>query len=521
MAESKFDKPNRGLDESAESVSRRGVLLGAGALALSSAVGCGDSNQLSTSTSGVGGFISGAGGSGGQGAATSSSGTGGQGGQAGGAGGTGGQGGSGGGATSCTDSGGLSAEELLAPIETIVVLCMENRSFDHYFGSLSLVEGKVVNGLTGNEVNPDPDGNPVPIHLLQDFTVDDPPHDWNSSHEQWNNGNNDGFVIAHAGNSQNDVMGYHVREQLQTFYTLADSYTLCDQWYASVMGPTWPNRFYLHGATSKGQKSNLPVVGFKSIFQLLNDAGISHKNYYHDVAWASGGYGKLTGLSKIENFFEAAANGTLPQYCLIDPHFFGNGANDDHPDHDIQLGQALIASVYAALAQSPQWNKILFVITYDEHGGFFDHVAPPVTTDDDPDFTQLGFRVPGLVAGPFVRKGCFVSTPFDHVSVLRTLQRRFNLPSLNDRMSQTNDLSSCIDPAFIQNPQPPTMLPKVKVSISRVFRKEPRKISQKELWAMAEAGLIAPWLDRRSESDAITRRVLDYGVQLGAVELVD
>jgi len=433
-----------------------------------------------------------------------------------GSGGTGGVGGGG----SCSGDGGLSPEELLAPIETIVVLCMENRSFDHYLGSLQLIEGKAVDGLNGLESNPDPDGLPVLVHPLDDFTVDDPPHGWDAAHDQWNAGQNNGFVTAHAGATQDDVMGYHVRSQLPATYALADAFTVCDRWFASVLGPTWPNRYYLHGATSKGQTGNSPVFGFKSVFEVLDDAGVSHKNYYHDVAWATGAYFKLDGLGTIESFFTAAQNGTLPSFCLIDPQFFGNGANDDHPDHDIQLGQALIASVYEALAQSPQWGKTLFVITYDEHGGFFDHVAPPTTVDGDADFEQLGFRVPALVAGPFVRKGCVVSTTFDHVAVLKTLARRFGLPSLNARMDAANDLSSCIDPAYLANPQPPAVLPPVPVSLSRVFRHPPRRVSQPELWTMAELGLIPSRLDRRAEGDAIARRVLDHGVRLGAVRLV-
>ena len=511
------------------------MLLGAGAAAVAAAVGCGDSSSQTTGT-GTGGDTTGVGGSGGDpstggggagagagggsGGAGAAGGNGGAGGGVGGNGGVGGAGGAGGGGPSCSGDGGLSAEELLAPIETIVVLCMENRSFDHYLGALSLLEGKAVDGLLGAESNPDPNGNAIGIHLLEDFTVEDPPHGWDACHEQWNGGQNDGFVIAHAGPDQEDVMGYHVRDQIKTHYGLADAYTVCDRWFASVMGPTWPNRFYLHGATSKGQKGNLPVLGFKSFFQVMSDAGLSHTNYYHDVAWASGAYFKLSGLAGIEKFFEHAASGDLPNFVVIDPQFFGNGANDDHPDHDIQLGQALIASVYEALAQSPQWGKCLFVVTYDEHGGFFDHVPPPTTTDDHAGFEQLGFRVPAVVAGPFVRKGCVVSTTFDHVSVIRTVQRRFNLPSLNARMDATNDLSSCIDPAYLASPQPPAVLPPVPVSMSRVFRKEPRKISQKELWAMAESGLVAPWLDRRAEGDEITRRVLSHGVRLGAVKLL-
>ena len=511
------DPSNPGAPAPSAAVGRRHVLQGIGAAAVTAVAGCGGNGTQGTSTSGGSGFITGAGG------ASSASSTGAGAGGAGGEGGTGGQGGAGGeggGEPACPDSGGLSPEELLAPIETIVVLCMENRSFDHYFGSLSLLEGKVTDGLTGAESNPDPDGAPVGIFQLEDTTVADPPHGWGDAHTQWNGGKNDGFVIAHAGDDEKDVMGYHVRGQLPAMYALADAFTLCDRWFSSVMGPTWPNRFYLHGATSKGQKQNLPVFGFKSIFEACEDAGITHKNYYHDVAWCSGAYFKLGGLAKIESFFEDAAAGELPQVVYIDPHFFGNGPNDDHPDHDIAMGQALIASVYAALAQSPQWNEVLLVITYDEHGGFFDHVPPPTTADGDPDFEQLGFRVPAVVAGPYVKSGCVDSTTFEHVSVLRTIQRRFGLAPFNARMEAANDLSSCIDPGALSSPKPPATLPLVKVPVSRVFASRPQRSTHAEIWAAAESGAIPAHLDRRSEGDAIAKRVLEYGVRLGAVKLV-
>lgn len=509
------DPSNPVAPSSPAAVGRRHVLQGISAAAVAAVAGCGG-GATGASTSGSTGFITGAGG------ASTSSGTGGQGGAGGegGAGGGGGAGGAGGGEQDCTDTGGLSPDELLAPIKTIVVLCMENRSFDHYFGSLSLLEGKVVDGLSGTEQNPAPDGSPVGVFKLDDLTVADPPHGWDAAHDQWNAGKNDGFVIAHAGDDEQDVMGYHVREQLPAMYALADAFTLCDRWFSSVMGPTWPNRFYLHGATSKGQKANLPVIGFQSIFEACDDAGITHKNYYHDIAWCSGAYFKLGGLAKIESFFEDAAAGELPQVVYIDPHFFGNGANDDHPDHDVAMGQALIASVYAALAQSPQWNELLFVITYDEHGGFFDHVPPPTTEDGDAEFQQLGFRVPAVVVGPHVRRGCVVGTTFEHVSVLRTIQRRFGLDPLNARMEAAADLSSCIDPSFLGSPQPPATLPLVKVPMSRVFAPRALPSTHPEMWAAAESGAFPRHLDRRAEGDAIAKRVLEYGARLGAVKLL-
>lgn len=482
-------------------LTRRDVLVGLGAAISSAAVGCGSESGAAQGPGGVGG-------GGGQGGA-------------GGEGGGGGQGGAGGAdpGLSCTDDGGLSPEELLASIDTFVILCMENRSFDHYLGSLRMLEGRDVLGLDGDETNPAPDGSLVKVWNLLDFTPEDPPHGWEEAHAQWNGGKNDGFVKAHAGASQNDVMGYHVRSQIPITYALADGYAVCDRWFSSVMGPTWPNRFYLLGGTSKGQKSNLPVTGFTSITSVLDDAGISNRIYYHDAAWATGAYFKFSGLSKIEEFFADAAAGTLPQVCFIDPQFFGGTANDDHPDHDVQLGQALIASVHAALAQSPQWSRAMLIVTYDENGGFYDHVSPPTTADDDLDFQQLGFRVPGIVAGPFARKGCAVHTQFEHTSVIRTLCRRFGFTPMNKRIAAANDLSSCIQPAYLAAPQSPIVLPPVEVSLSALRARKDRGMTHPELRQMLKSGAIPRHLDRRAEGPEITRRVLEAGRKLGAVRI--
>jgi phospholipase C len=166
-----------------------------------------------------------------------------------------------------------SPEVMLAGIDTFVVLMMENRSFDHYLGALRLVEGRDdVDGLTGSESNPAPSGPAVLVHRLDDFTPDDPAHDWDACHGQWNLGANDGFVMEHAGASQADVMGYHVREDLGDLRVRRRQRHLRS--LARVGdGPTWPNRFYLHGASSNGIQSNLPAFGFRSIFDASTTPG--------------------------------------------------------------------------------------------------------------------------------------------------------------------------------------------------------------------------------------------------------
>lgn len=508
MARTPDDAPRLWLPPSSRNliVSRRNMLQGIGAAIGAATVGCGGAGDDPGFKDGPGGGVINPGSTGAGSNGSDSNGS--------------GSTGSGSVPDMCSGNGGLTPEELLAPIDTIVILCMENRSFDHYLGALSLEEKRAVDGLTGAEWNPDPKGIKVPVFHMTNLAVESPPHDWDPVHQQWNMGKNDQFVIASAGPHQQEVMGYYTRTEIPTYYALSDAYTVCDRYFCSLLGPTWPNRFFLHGASSHGVTTNVPVVGFTSIFDQLDGAGVESRNYYGDVPWCTGAYGRLKGLSGIETFFEHAAAGTLPKVSIIDPTFFGQGANDDHPDHDVKLGEALIASVYAALAASPQWGRCLFVLTYDEHGGFFDHVPPPPTVDGDPAFAQLGFRVPTIVAGPFARKGCVVSTQLEHVSILRTLARRFKLPSLNARVDATEDLSSCIDPKFLDNPQAATKLPRVRVPLKKVRASRPAGISQPEMWAAAESGRI-PWqLDRRAHSLAIAERILAHGERLGAIEIV-
>jgi len=425
----------------------------------------------------------------------------------------------------CTATSSMTPKQLLSHIETVVVLCMENRSFDHYLGSLRLLEGRMdVDGLTGSETNTSTGNIVVPVHRLEDFTPEDPPHGWDACHGQWNNGANDGFVREHEGASEADVMGYHDRSQLPVTYALADAGTVCNRWFAGCLGPTWPNRFYLHGATSRGVKSNLPAIGYTSIFQRLADANVEATNYFSDVAWATGGYGKLNGLATIERFFEDAQAGNLPPFAIIDPAFSGGGANDDHPDHDVRLGQALISSVALALGQSPQWNRCLLLVTYDEHGGFYDHVPPASTNDSNSDFRRTGFRVPSIVIGPTVRRGCAINDVLEHSSVSATMARKYDLQPMNTRAEQAGDLSVCIDPARINNPLPPPTIPMMRYSLGELARRQELarrsgRISHPEIMRAIDAVRPPRALDRRGDTDAIARRVLAWGERLGAVQL--
>jgi phospholipase C len=351
---------------------------------------------------------------------------------------------------------------------------MENRSFDHYFGALSLIERLPVDGLSGSESNLTLAGDPIAVFNTSLWVhQEDPPHGWTSSHAQFNAGANDGFVrqhqLSHGSQEVAEVMSYYLREQLPVYHALVDEYQLCDRWFCSVMGPTWPNRFHLHCATSDGMQSNNPISGVASIYDQLIDAGISCRYYASGLPFVLTYGTQLTEphVKLLQDFFTDADNGELPSFSILDPVLTAGATigNDDHPPADVRDGQAFIASIYDALAASPQWDRCLLVVIYDEHGGFYDHVPPPQTFEPNhPGFEQLGFRVPAMVVGPQVRSGCVNGTVFDHVSVAATVAKRWGLPPLNERVAATADLSSCIDPALIDQPRPPISLPRVLVA---------------------------------------------------------
>ena len=222
-------------------------------------------------------------------------------------------------------------------------------------------------------------------------------------------------------------MQYLLREHVPTSYALADAYTLCNRWFCSVLGPTYPNRYYWHSAQSNGIMDNtIPATIWTNLYDRLNAAGVDWTYYYGDVPvlslLGSAGDGHI---KRFKDFATDCAAGTLPPVVYIDPSF---SLNDDHPPHHLSMGQQLIGAVYTALATSPQWKNILFCLTYDENGGFFDHVAPPTAADDlaAQGFDQLGFRVPTVVMGPYVKQGVS-SVVYDHTSVLRHIENMFGL----------------------------------------------------------------------------------------------
>jgi phospholipase C len=427
-------------------------------------------------------------------------------------------------------AGAIRTQPLLADIEAMVVVMMENRSFDHHLGALrgdsSFPSAGVVDGLRGDESNPDEEGRPVPVWRLAGQPPFEPGHRWDQAHQAFAGGRNDGFVLANDGRERAQVMGYHDRETLPIQYALADQFTVCDRWFSSVMGPTWPNRFCLHATTAEGRRSNRPIGlgGPATIWERMGDRCQETRNYFAGPApWYAAAFpakafsgNDAVVAATLEEFFRDARTGNLPPFSVIDPDFF---SNDGHPHHDLALSEIFLSSVYRALADSPQWPRTLLVVTYDEHGGYFDHQPPPLTVDPRPDFRQLGFRVPALVIGPTVWQGRVVSTPFEHVSVAATLRARFGIESLGPRMDATADLSSCIDPARAARPAPPAALPLIQITAAQNRAALAQPTSQRELADAVDGHHVPEWLvDPRSREERL-RSWFRHAQELAAVRV--
>jgi phospholipase C len=395
----------------------------------------------------------------------------------------------------------------LAQIDHIVVVMLENRSFDHMLGYLSLPaalggkERSDIDGLRG----PDQDynlhaGQRYPIHHLDrtqfDGEAEDPDHSGESVDEQLSGGGQ-GFVENFARISAARakrlnvpvpdpglVIGYYTSEDLPVYDHLAAEYCVVDRWFSSVPGATWPNRLYAMcgqaDPASGRDDASPPIYALPTFVRYLDEGGIDWRWYSYDPGTLRAadpeyrlshhdrfGYVDQRKLSIREeevgrlvekgSFLDDVAADHLPAVSWIDPHFkdlrvLGPDSNDDHPPSDVIAGQDLILTIYHALSSNAAtWPKTLLIITYDEHGGFYDHVAPPPATDDHPDFRRHGVRVPALLVSPLVKPGSTSTSLlgpdfyFDHTSIMKTIFTRFcqkegQIPALTARAAAANHL---------------------------------------------------------------------------------
>lgn len=352
------------------------------------------------------------------------------------------------------------------PIQHIVVLMLENQSFDRMLGCLKSVYASV-EGVDSDapQFNPDfPVTNP-PISqtgTTSDGVNPDPNHGVDSVLRQID-GPCQGFVSDYAqaypqttAEQRQEIMAYYNLGSLPVIHAMARSFGVCDHWFASVPGPTWTNRFFVHSGTSLGwvkmpngmHDPNIHFWDQTTVYDRLSEKGISWKIYYHDFPHSLLLVHQLEhpfSYSRMEGFFQDAKcpASKFPQYSFIEPAYFEPEENDQHPPTSVTKGEALLAQVYNALrANSELWSCTLLVVIYDEHGGFYDHVSPPLAVPPDGHteeytFDRLGVRVPAILVSPWARAGV-ISTVLDHTSLLKYVTEKWNLGSLGERTAAAN-----------------------------------------------------------------------------------
>jgi phospholipase C len=389
----------------------------------------------------------------------------------------------------------------LSAINHIVVLMLENRSFDHMLGFLYTDAGNVspagqpFEGLKGTESNPGVGGTqPVAVFKIQPAAAStyympgaDPGEGYTATNSQLFGSNtaptppvatNQGFISnfsytlgweakenysIFAGTVANDIMGMHTTQTLPVLSALAQGFAVCDYWYGSVPTETLPNRAFLHTGTSQGHMDDKTTsYTAPTIYPALTTQNVSWKIYGYDAdPLTRHTFTDLTSLAEsyfgeFSNFQSDAASGSLPSYSFLEPSW-GSTGNSQHPNYDVALGEQFLHDVYYALRNGPAWNQTLLIVTYDEHGGCYDHVPPPsgaIPPDSTAgeygfDFTRFGPRVPTLLISPLIPAGTVFrvpggSMPFDHTSILKTVEQRWNVPALTARDAAAPDVGAVL-----------------------------------------------------------------------------
>ncbi len=439
------------------------------------------------------------------------------------------------------------ATDCLPEIEHIVVLMMENHSYDNYLGTLARGDGftMVHDAPIDPHDNRRSDGEPVPLHHLaktvQRTAI--PSQSWDASHLQWNEGVMNGFprsverVEPTRASEADMAMGYWTESDLPFYHSLASTFPLATRWFSSCLGPTFPNRRFLIAGTANGLIDDRmtscydePPAG--TIFDMLTAHGISWANYHNKPRWRTlakslfgrGGHrlgrralpflagifpilkrfatgefqfcadlfpreilGTYNHAPSLDSFFKAAANGTLPSISFVDPDY---GSFSEENPQDVRRGEGFAAEVVKSVMGGKGWPKTLLIWLYDEHGGYYDHVAPPeaVAPDDVPGtnlperfpwlrripflrhdlaqydvtdagprtYDRYGFRVPAVIISPYAKRDYVTDTVFDHTSILKLIELKWNLPSLTRRDQAARSPLEALDftspPAFLNPP---------------------------------------------------------------------
>ncbi|WP_442544562.1 alkaline phosphatase family protein [Arthrobacter sp. KN11-1C] len=343
-------------------------------------------------------------------------------------------------------------------IDHIIVVMMENRSFDHFLGWMPGADGKQT-GLS----YVDRYGIPHTTHHLTDFQGcghPDPDHSYEGGRIQFNNGKNDGWL--RAGENDEFAVGYYDSSDLDFWRQAGPDWTVCDRYFAATLAETYPNRFYQHSAATDRLHNSTVTSTMPTIWDRLASAGVQGKYYYGDIPFTALWGTKYLGISRpYAEFLSDCSSGKLPSVSFVDPRFTDESSGtsgDDHPHADIRSGELFLAEVYNAVTKSPNWANTMLVVNYDEWGGFYDHVPPQTAPDSNPDTAQRGFRVPSMVISPRARRQYVAHDTYDHTSVLKAIEWRWGLQPLTPRDSAARNIAEVLDFQSAPNLTAPTYL---------------------------------------------------------------
>ncbi|NGY06009.1 alkaline phosphatase family protein [Solimonas terrae] len=354
-------------------------------------------------------------------------------------------------------------------IDHIVVVMMENRSFDHYF---SWAPG--ANVRPANVRMADSNGTMFGLRDLapdyQNCTLADPSHSYDGGRTQFNDGKMDGFLLTQPA-GDDFPLGYYTAASLPFYKGVVENFTLCDRYHCGILGPTQPNRYYMHAGQTNKKDNSTNHFDLPTVWDALQSVGRTGRYYYGDLAgWAmvslefSGHNPGVGNILPFSRFLDDAASGDLADVTYVDPAMLGEGAgtsNDDHPFADIRSGQVLLNKIYDALRSSPVWDKTLLIINYDEWGGFYDHVPPPLAPVTYEEYKatgndgRLGFRVPCMAIGPRARRGHIEKRLFDPNSILNMIAWRFGFAPLGARGATSMNFAYALDFDSPPNPTAP------------------------------------------------------------------
>ena len=351
------------------------------------------------------------------------------------------------------------------PFTHIVFLMMENRSFDSYMSKLPSYGVTDVDVADESYSNPDPGPPLATVNRFHEtrYCTADTTHDWGPVHLQYDDGNMDGFVVTNDPGGAR-AMGFYDQTDIPYYYWLSATFSMSDRHFSSLLGPTWPNRFFFYGATSWGRTStpDTPPLNQNKILNELDTAGRTWNIYSEGTTSFAIVFGPMYAGTSMSQFFTDVASDQLPDVSILDPTFSGSTEDDEHPPTNIQLGQKLSASVLSALMAQPSvWAKTVFIQTYDEHGGYYDHVPPPAAcipdgyTPPDYAFDRYGIRVPIMIASPYAKAGYVSHLVTDLTSVTRFIENRFDLPAMTVRDANAwplLDMFDFVSPPFATPP---------------------------------------------------------------------